>query len=168
MPRRRMKKTEPKKATSATLAFVGAKKKRREENAGKKRAVPAGKKTVDKAKAEAQAFITLGDWTNAHAHHFVGLFAVLFEHVYGVALDIKGNDWRGACSSARGMLKREFDNDRGRMLSYVRWVWSREAERESWRRENGKTGNVIGWRLMFSSTKLLTEFKVHLARKTDS
>lgn len=170
MPRRKKTKNEPTpttgKASSQMMAFVGDRKRRKEEKAGKKRSPPAGRQTVSKAKNEARVFLKVDDWSEAKAHHFVGLYAVLFENVYGVALDIKGNDWRGACSAARGMLNREFDNDRDRMLSFMRWVWSRENEREKWRRENGKPGNVIGWRLMFSSTKLLTEFKVHIARKT--
>ena len=164
MPRRPLK--QKGKASSKTMAFVGAKKKRREENAGKKRATRAGKQTVAKYKDEAQVFLDKGDWSEANASHFVGMYAVLFEYVYKVALDIKGNDWRGACSAARAMLKNEFNEDNDHFIAYVRWVWSREDEREKWRRENNKSGQVIGWRLMFSSRNLLTEYKVHLARKT--
>lgn len=101
----------------------------------------------------------------ADGAHFVALYADLHCRVYGIPpLDLDSKTRAIAASSARRMLQRDFDGDGRKMADFVSWVWTREKERETWRRENGKSGSRIEWRWMFGP-KMLTDYRLEMARK---
>lgn len=117
-----------------------------------------------RATREAVLMMESGDWSAAVPRHFVALYALLHEKVYGVRADELTPSARlVAAGLARGMCDRLFGGDPGEMAGYMRWVWAREKDREAWRRANQKDGGRIGARLVFGGA-LVTEYRLHLAR----
>ena len=107
-----------------------------------------------------------GDWEKARALHFVALSAILFEKVYGFEpLDMTPTVRLAACGMASALLKSVLGEEPAKLANYLQWVWQREAEREGWRKKNGKGGQTIGWRLVFGRG-LLNEFANDARRST--
>jgi hypothetical protein len=91
----------------------------------------------------------------------VGLYAVLHETTYGaLPEEVMGDAFLGAAAAAE-KLSRELGGP-DKLLELLRFVWARERAREK-RREAGSDFR-IGWRLMFVSRNLVTDWKVELAR----
>lgn len=106
-----------------------------------------------------------GRWVEASGLHFVALYADLYFRVYGIqALDLGAKERVFASKLAEDMLHKDFKGDRQAFARYVSWTWSRERSREEWRRENGKTGGRISWRVQFGRN-LLADYRVEEARK---
>ena len=140
------------------------------EEWGSSRGEKRDRKTItdgrfDKAVREAEAMMRGGDWADAKPLHFVALYVVLHEGVYGVSPGELGPQQRlQACGFAHRLLKHEFDEEPAAMAAFVRWTWQREKEREQWRRANARSGGRIGWRLQFSGT-LLTDYRIDCERR---
>lgn len=120
-----------------------------------------------KALSEAATMMRTGNWESAEPVHFVAAYATLFEKVYGVeCADLASAQTRlYACGFASRLLSTNFGDDVVEFVEFVRWTWSREKERDTWRRANGRSGGtVVGWRLQFGGA-FVTEFRVDRARK---
>ena len=99
-------------------------------------------------------------WGRAEARHFVALYAVLHERVYGAApAELRSEAWWGAVSAAGKMLREEFGGEPARMLDFVRWTWRREQGREKKRGDEQEVRRV-GWKLQFLTRHLLTDYRV--------
>jgi hypothetical protein len=124
--------------------------------------IPEGAWT--KALAETRERMASGDWEGAAPRNLLALYALLHETVYGIAPGELTSATRLYAAGAAGrMLKADFDDDAGAMAEFMRWLWGRERKREAWRRENGRDGQRIGWRLQFN-TQLVTDYRLALAR----
>jgi hypothetical protein len=128
------------------------------------------KKTRDPvaaAREEMRAMGERGDWSGATGAHLVALYEWLHEEVYGAPTsELSVRRLRGiAVSVAGAFVKREFGGDPERAVEFLRWAWTREQEREAWRRANDRSGKKIGWRLAFSG-ELATEYRVDVARRS--
>ena len=117
--------------------------------------------------SEAAERMSSGDWDGATAKHFVALWAVCHERVYGVSAlrELDGMGWRSAVRAAANVLRAEFGSDAAQMAEYVRWCWVREQGREQWRRENGASRGRIEWRHQFAYGRLLSDWRVDVARR---
>lgn len=112
--------------------------------------------------------LATNSFEKAQGKHFVAIYADLHFRVYGVAPgDLGARERTFAAKLAGNMLAKYFDGDRSRFACFVAWTWSREREREKWRRENGRDGSRIDWRLQFNP-KLLTDFRISEERKKAS
>lgn len=119
-----------------------------------------------RAVLSARARVDSGDWKDAPAGELVALFALIHEEVYGVAdadLSGSGKEWALASVGAARLRDEEFAGEADRLVAYLRWFGAREMGAEQWRRNNGRTGRRVGWRLVFSK-RLLTDYRVDLAR----
>ena len=106
-----------------------------------------------------------GEWDGASPMEMVAAYALLHEHVYGVApgeLDPKSRMY--AAGAAARMLTGEFGGEPAEMAEFLRWTWDREAKREKDRRHNGRDGGRIGWRLQFGGA-ILTDYRVSRNRR---
>lgn len=98
----------------------------------------------------------LGDWAKSGPEAFVGLYALMHEHVYGVFPDELAGDWMPAVSTARRCLDQSFLGNGEQMNAFMRWVWRRQNAR----RRSSEPGDFrIGWRYQFSP-KLVTDWRV--------
>lgn len=114
---------------------------------------------------EVNAMLREGKWSEATAKHFVALYADLHFRVYGIEpADLDPKQRLAAVSMASSMMQNEFGGSAIEMAEFVRWAWSREKERETWRRENGRQGSRLTWRFQFGRS-LLTDYRLERARK---
>jgi hypothetical protein len=106
-----------------------------------------------------------GKWKEAEGKHFVALYADLYFRVYGVMPGDLGPKERVYATKTAGLLlQRSFGGDPEAMAKFLAWTWTREKEREQWRRENSRDGGIIDWRLQFSG-KLVSSYRIAEARK---
>jgi hypothetical protein len=119
----------------------------------------------ERARAEMEERAASGDWDGASGAHLVCLYEFLHRSVYGVDSDIDRKSRMFAGSAAERMIKRDFAEDAGRAVLFMKWVWKREQEREAWRRANNRDGGRVGWRLQFCFASLVTDYRVHVARQ---
>lgn len=106
-----------------------------------------------------------GKWQSARGMHFVALYTDLYFRVYGLLpADLGPKERVFAAKLANTMLTKQFQDDRDAMAKFIAWTWTREKEREQWRRENSKDGGIIEWRFQFSA-KLVQSYRVACARK---
>jgi hypothetical protein len=132
-----------------------------------KRAPSIGKASRAVAYRELDAFMAAGQWESAKAVHFVAYYAACHERVYGFApheLD-SAKTFALARFAASRMLKDHFGGDATQFQRFFKWAWLREAEREEWRRKNGKDGSRIGWRWQFNA-ELVSEYRLAMARRS--
>lgn len=93
-----------------------------------------------------------GDWAGADGLHLVALYEMAHREVYGVEpLELDAKARFLAVGAATRLTEKFFDGDYAGAVSFMRWTWHREQEREKWRRANGRDGQRIGWRLQFSA-----------------
>lgn len=105
-----------------------------------------------------------GDWKGLRSIHFVALYAIQHEIVYGVLPgDLDASKKVHACGAVVRLLNKEFRDDTTDMVIFMRWAWSREREREEWRRKKGTDGGRLTWQYQFHGG-LVTEYRIHLAR----
>lgn len=148
-------------AASGLMAMRG----RRSDPTKRRRRVGPSKRQVEKFIAEAREMMRTGRWEGAQPAHFLAAWAYLHTAVYGVAPpELEREEWAGAVNSVKKLLR---DECRGRpevMVSYVRWFWRREKEREDWRRKNQREGRVVNWRDAFARRRFFSEYVVQLQR----
>lgn len=114
--------------------------------------------------AEADQMRGANDFTAARPRHFVGLYSLFHNHVYGVVPgELTGKAWTAACLMAARILDREFAGDLNRFVSFIAWTWRREKRAHA--RATGDRRRM-GWRLQFSPS-LVTDYRVELARDRD-
>lgn len=143
--------------------FPGAKV--RTKPAGPKKMTGYPKKRIESLRADCADKVTHQKWEEFRPSDFVAYYENQHEYVYGVPPpELDGLGWRLATIAAGKMLKRQFEEDAGQMVRFVRWTWRREREIETKRRESGSDdGFRITWRYMFSN-KLVTNWKLASAR----
>lgn len=90
--------------------------------------------TWERAVRVASEMLRDGDATKATPIHFVALFAVLFERVYGFEpMDLTPQTRMAACGMASSLARAVFgfpDDGGEKTMAYVAWVWEREKGRE--------------------------------------
>lgn len=143
-------------APSSVDSFAKEKKKRATRGVSQKKFDEATERAAEMAKSS--------DWSKARAIDFVALYASMHERVYGAAPVMTHADWLNASFMATAFQRTHCENDPQRVADFFWWVWRREKEREAWRRENGRDGSSISWRLQFSA-RLLTDYRVAMARE---
>ena len=118
-----------------------------------------------KAREEMLSLLASGDWSRADAYSLLALYKWCHAQVYAIeASDVVGQEFGIAAQVAKAFASREFANDYNETVVFIRWTWKREQEREKWRRENGKQGGRLSWRVQFSNT-LLIDYRLYLARE---
>ena len=114
---------------------------------------------------ETKVMMDTGNWKGAKASHLVAMYSILHELVYEVAPDIRGDELKQAKYAAGSFLKGKCDGEFIRAVDFMRWVWSREREREQWRRDNCFDGKVLGWRLILRHPSMFTEYRIGQERR---
>jgi hypothetical protein len=153
---------ERESARRAAESFAGP------ANKKAKKAKTVGDAAFMKTLAAVSEMLRDGRWQDAEGKHFVGLYADLYFRVYGILPGDLGPKERVFASKLAGqMLAKQFDGDPGSMAKFMSWAWTREKEREGWRRSNGKDGSRIDWRFQFSA-KLVQDYRIAEARKKSS
>lgn len=114
---------------------------------------------------EVEAMRQSGEWENATAQHFVALYAILHNLVYGIEpLELNDTTRTKAVILASQCLKKHFTGDSSQMAMFMGYVWTKEKSREKWRRDNQREGGRIGWYLQFNGT-LITDWITNARRK---
>jgi hypothetical protein len=130
-----------------------------------KKSKTMGDAAFEKKLEEVGDMLKSGRWNEATPMHFVALYVDLYYRVYGILPEDLGPKERViAGKMASGMLDRTFGGDRQKMSQFMAWTWTREKEREQYRRENNKDGQVIGWAFQFGN-KLISSYRIAEARK---
>lgn len=132
----------------------------------KPRTITTTKAKRDKDARECKERREQGDWAGARPGHFVALYGACHEKIYGfIPSELEsGKEYALAILAASRMLRSEFEGKSEIMVEFMRWAWKREEGREKWRRDNGKSGQRLGWRLQFNGS-LLSDYRVDLARR---
>lgn len=107
------------------------------------------------------------DWEGMTAGRLVALYWLCHERVYGtvpVELD-KATTWETAMMGAGRMVTDHFDGDVQRAVVFMRWVWTREAGYEDWRRKNSKFGRRITWQNQFRHDHLISDWRAAAMRQ---
>ncbi len=93
------------------------------------------------------------DWSAATPRHFVAVYHLLHERVYGFAPSTTTQDRVRGAMLAGMTLKRQFGGDPERMAEFVQWIWDREQWREKMRKAKNEPagGFRLGVRLQFSA-----------------
>lgn len=110
--------------------------------------------------------IKRNDWDGLTPGKLVALYWVCHERVYDttpVEID-KASTWTIVMKHAGTMVARHFDGEMDRAITFMRWVWTREREREQWRRSNGKQGRRITWQNQFVHDHLISDWRAAAAR----
>lgn len=117
---------------------------------------------------EVNEMLARGALAEARPEHFVALYADLFFRVYGVQDEsLTAKERSVAKLQAKRMLETDFGGDRKAMATFVSWTWTREKQREAWRRANAKEGGRLSWRYQFGKA-VLTDYRIDVARRTSS
>jgi hypothetical protein len=124
--------------------------------------------SMRRASDELDRMIANDDFAPCTAIHLVALYLKLHVKVYGIeAIDCGPSDRTAAAGRAAVMIRENFDGSGEAAVEFLRWTWTREKDRENFRRANRRSGNRITWRLQFSSS-LLIDYRLDLARKKSS
>jgi hypothetical protein len=132
----------------------------------RKRSFSTGPTVRERVTAEMDAMAESGDWSDGNGAHLVALYCWCHRAVYGLEpedLDSKG--WARAAALAARMILTQFGGDCTAAALFVRWAWSREHEREEYRRKNGRSGSRLTWWFQFAGGALVTEYRLDIARK---
>jgi len=110
-----------------------------------------------------------GEWEDAGARAFVGLYAMCHRMVYHVdAGDLTDTrTFQAATRLAAGALHRYFGDDKDDLVEFIKWIWEREKGREEWAAREGKDRGRLNVRLQFSAT-LVTDYRVDQSRRKRS
>lgn len=113
---------------------------------------------------EASEAIARSDFSLFLPRHFVALYDLLHQRVYGLApSELVPKTRTIAAGMAKRLLDREFEGDRGEMAQYMRWVFNREAGRHAWRVREGKPLTRIGFGFCFGGA-LVTDWRLALTQ----
>lgn len=115
---------------------------------------------------DAERRAATGDWEDATARSFVGLYALCHRLTYGVdALDLaEPGALQGATRAATRALHVHFGDDKSELVEFVKWVWEREKGREEWAAREGKNRGRLNARIQFSAA-LVTDYRVDMTRR---
>lgn len=128
-----------------------------------------GADALAKAFAELEEMLKAGQIAKATGRHFVALYADLYCRVYEVPPEDLGSKERVyAAKLANDMLAKDFGGDAEKFADFVGWTWTREKGREDWRREYGRKGSRISWRVQFSQRSLFAEYQLDKHRERTS
>ena len=155
MPRHIRRVTEKSEATARMDAFVGKTPRKRSSGVLRKKHIEEVRERMNRK-----------DWDGMTAGKLVALYWLCHEQAYGVApleLD-RTTTWETAMKVAGSMVKRHFDDDMERAITFMRWVWTREKGREKWRRDNKRDGQRINWKNQFSQDYLITDWRAAAMR----
>lgn len=160
--------TEKRKPVEGQLDFDDCVEKSiaRENSREKKKKAPA---SVSAARArqldeEADEMRRGRDWSEAGPGHLVSLWAWCHRAVYGVEASTSPRERASAHALAKKLISDRFSGDARAAVAFVRWCWEREKGREKWRREQGKSGSVLGWRAQFGARYLFVDYDVDRRR----
>lgn len=105
-------------------------------------------------------------WDGMTPGKLVALYWLCHERVYDVPpMEIdKAATWEMVMKQAGSMVKRHFDDDMERAITFMRWVWTREQGREQWRRANSRDGQRLTWRNQFAQDYLITDWRAAAMR----
>lgn len=108
-----------------------------------------------------------GDWSDAKARAFVGLYALCHQLMYDVeVLELKADvEMKKATRLARKCLRDYFDNDTEEFAAFVLWVWQRQKRRENWAITQGKKVNRLTVWNQFSAAVVTDYRKEQTTRK---
>lgn len=125
-----------------------------------------GKTDRERFYTEAEEWRAAGRWDAFKPGHFVALYGLCHEKVYGIFPTelTQASTFALARMTAKRVLEKEFDGKVQLMRAFIAWTWKREEGREKWRRENGGHGGRIGWKWQFNQS-LVTEYRIDLARR---
>jgi hypothetical protein len=133
---------------------------------------PKGKKLTltefewKEAKKRAHEMMSSGDWTQAWPRDFVAAYAILHKEIYEIeAVELTPEVRYRVCALAQNLLKREFHDDKNLLADYIRWTWTREEEREKWRRDNQRPGGRIAWQAQFMPSNILSDWRIANVRR---
>ncbi len=130
------------------------------------RAKTISNSAFEKAERETDRMMASGEWDDAMPRHFVCLYAMLHERVYGVSADdLTGTTRVYAAGLASKLLASHFGGDPCALAEFIRWSWQREKSREEWRRANGVEGRRMHWRWQFGLS-MVTDYRRVLASKS--
>ena len=132
----------------------------------KKKSSGIGDRAFLKCLDEVAGMLADGQWSKAKGRHFVALYADLHTRIYGVEpIDLGPKERMFASRMADMLLEKQFEGDPDRMAKFIAWTWSREKEREAWRRRtpSSTSGYRIDWRLQFGP-RLLVDFRISESR----
>jgi len=119
---------------------------------------------IEKLFTEVVAMIDSNDFSEFTPSHAVAMHAHLFSETYGVPTG-DPPAFRGVvCRRAASLFEKEFEKDAEAFVKYILWVWSREEQREEWRRKNGRSGATIGAMWQFDQ-RLVTEYRIDQKRR---
>lgn len=109
------------------------------------------------------------DATQLRPDTVVGLYILLHKLVYETEpIELRQRkEMMGAASAVNRLITKEFGNQIDQAFEFVRWTWAREKKR--YERSESLIGDFrnswrISWRYQFCSPKLLTDYRVALAR----
>lgn len=105
------------------------------------------------------------DWSKAQPMHLVGLYIILHKMVYGVAPTLDAQELAFAKVAAREFMRTKCKGKFDIGLEFMRWVWSRERNREQYRRDKHIDGKVLGWRSILKYPEFWTEYRVGQERR---
>lgn len=95
-----------------------------------------------------------GDWERATAQHFVALYAILHERVYGIKpLELNDSTRSKAAIMIARSLKDHFGSDPTLMAAFIGDQWNEERATEKWRRENKREGGRLDWYRLFEGSR---------------
>lgn len=131
----------------------------------KKRPATIPPKAWEKALAEAREMMAGGDWALATPRHYVAVYAIQHEVVYGVApVELTPTARLRAAGMAANMLVRQLGGSQAAMAAFLRWTWQREAERERYRRDRGGGGGRLTAHAQFNGV-VLTDYLLEQNRR---
>ena len=121
---------------------------------------------IDVAVDEAQRRARTGDWEDAKAATFVGLYALCHRLVYGVLPSelVAAGTFKLAVRMAAKAKHELFHDDGIALVEFVRWTWEREKRKNSWAQSKSVDRNRMSWKWQFSRA-METDYRIHLSQK---
>lgn len=111
--------------------------------------------------AEVESRIARQDWNNVNVGLLVAIYWVCHVKIYGTPpaeLD-SASAWTNAMKCAGLLVQQQFDGDVQKAVNFLRWVWTREREREEWRKKNDVPTKRISWQQQFIYKTLVTDWR---------
>lgn len=106
-------------------------------------------------------------WDGVTAGQLIALYWVCHVKLYGVepAELSDATTWSNAMKCAGNLVKLQFEGDVQRAVHYMRWLWTREREREEWRRSNRVEGKRLTWQACFVYKNNITDWRAAKVRR---
>lgn len=114
---------------------------------------------------DVEAMRASGEWDKAYAQHFVALYVVRHEEVYGIKPAMTDETRTSAVIMAHRLLATRFEQDATEMAIFMRDVWIEEERAEKWRRENNREGGILTWYRQFENGTLVDKWHLNRVRK---